>query len=88
MVFCLCFRNPTDKKYLAKDFRNATWLEYNLKNHSYMEISNNSHNRINYRQKEYAFWRQYFKAVANRFSGKYTLFISRIHRYTHHFHNM
>lgn len=60
--------NPTDKKYLAKDFRNATWLEYNLKNHSYMEISNNSHNRINYRQKEYAFWRQYFKAVANRFS--------------------
>ena len=65
------FRNPTSVTTSnVHDFKNTPWLEYNLRNHSYLEIGNKSYNRINYRQKEYAFWRQYFVSVSNRDSSK------------------
>ena len=65
------FRNPTSVTTSnVHDFKNTPWLEYNLRNHSYLEIGNKSYNRINYRQKEYAFWRQYFVSVSNRDSSE------------------
>ncbi|KAL3891614.1 hypothetical protein ACJMK2_003869 [Sinanodonta woodiana] len=58
--------NPTALQYEKKYFRNTTWLEYNVYNHSYLYIGNKSENRINYRQQYFAFWREYFVQLSNR----------------------
>ncbi|KAH3710118.1 hypothetical protein DPMN_069585 [Dreissena polymorpha] len=44
----------------------VSWLEYNLQNHSYLEIGKPVSNKINYRQRAYVFWREYFLALTNR----------------------
>ena len=68
---CFSFRNPTPKTFdTAKHFKNVTWLQYNLFNHSYLEIGNKSHNLMNFRQNFYGFWRQYFPQLYNRPSCK------------------
>ena len=70
--FCFFFRNPTPKTFdTAKHFKNVTWLQYNLFNHSYLEIGNKSQNLMNFRQNFYGFWRQYFPQLYNRPSCKY-----------------
>ncbi|KAL4218337.1 hypothetical protein ACF0H5_023075 [Mactra antiquata] len=64
--------NPTDNKFSVSNFANTSWLEYNLYNHSYLEIGNKSKNSVNYRQRQYAFWKEYFLAVSNRDNGQTT----------------
>ncbi|XP_052762657.1 acetylcholinesterase-like [Mya arenaria] len=58
--------NPTDSKYTVSNFGNIPWLEYNLQNHSYLEIGNKTQNRVNFRQRQYVFWREYFLSITNR----------------------
>ncbi|XP_067665939.1 cholinesterase-like isoform X1 [Haliotis asinina] len=58
--------DPTPRDRPIKDFRNATWLGYNPTNHSYLSITNKSENLTNFRQKQYAFWTEYFPKVSGR----------------------
>lgn len=61
------YGNPTPKTYdTVVHFRNCTWLQYDLFNHSYLYIGNKSENLINYRQSYYGFWRQYFPQLFSR----------------------
>ncbi|WAR15894.1 ACES-like protein [Mya arenaria] len=55
-----------DSKYTVSNFGNIPWLEYNLQNHSYLEIGNKTQNRVNFRQRQYVFWREYFLSITNR----------------------
>ncbi|KAL8558744.1 hypothetical protein ACOMHN_043688 [Nucella lapillus] len=56
--------DPTPRDEPIRWFRNTTWLEYNLVNHSYLSISNKSENLVNYRQTDYGFWRDYFPVIS------------------------
>ena len=53
-------------------FANVSWLEYNIYNHSYLEIGNKSVNKANYRQRQYVVWREDVVAVSNRDICKYS----------------
>lgn len=64
------FSFPTPASFDVKSFRNTTWGEYNLRNHSYLSITNKSENVTNFRQKEYGFWRQYYPQISGRDSCK------------------
>ncbi|KAL5014368.1 hypothetical protein ScPMuIL_008638 [Solemya velum] len=59
---------PTPTSYDVSSFRNTSWFEYNNKNHSYIIISNKTINQLNFRQKEYGFWRQYYPQISGRTS--------------------
>ncbi|ESP03581.1 hypothetical protein LOTGIDRAFT_176378, partial [Lottia gigantea] len=58
--------DPTPRDQPIIQFRNASWISYNLQNHSYLSITNKSENPINFRQKEYAFWMEYFPKLSGR----------------------
>lgn len=58
--------DPTPRDQPIIWFRNSSWLEYNMVNHSYLSISNKSENLVNYRQPEYGFWREYFPQISGR----------------------
>lgn len=58
--------NPTQKISFTSNYSRIPWLEYNIHNHSYIYIGNKTKNDVNYRQENYAFWREYFVAVSNR----------------------
>ncbi|XP_041361645.1 cholinesterase 1-like isoform X2 [Gigantopelta aegis] len=59
--------NPTPEDQPIFEFRNATWINYNQYNHSYLSITNKTENLTNYRQKEFAFWKEYFPKVSGRY---------------------
>ncbi|KAK6167678.1 hypothetical protein SNE40_021648 [Patella caerulea] len=58
--------DPTPRDLPLFEFRNSSWISYNLQNHSYLSITNKSENLTNFRQQEYAFWREYFPRVSGR----------------------
>nr|KAG5698895.1 hypothetical protein BaRGS_006789 [Batillaria attramentaria] len=64
--------DPTPRDQPIIWFRNSTWLEYNLHNHSYLSITNKSENLTNYRQSEFGFWREYFPQISGRGYCEYT----------------
>lgn len=60
------YGDPTPRRFNLNYFKNTTWREYNIYNHSYFYISNSSYNYTNYRQKDFGFWASYFPQLASR----------------------
>ncbi|XP_062582093.1 acetylcholinesterase-like isoform X1 [Saccostrea cucullata] len=60
------YGDPTPRRFNLINFKNVTWREHNIYNHSYFYISNSSYNYTNFRQKDYGFWSTYFPQLASR----------------------
>ncbi|BFZ11239.1 hypothetical protein BsWGS_14280 [Bradybaena similaris] len=55
---------PTPRIEQIRYFRNVSWWQYNLVNHSYLSINNKSENKINYRQDNVHFWNDFYPKLA------------------------
>ncbi|XP_061173195.1 acetylcholinesterase-like [Saccostrea echinata] len=60
------YGDPTPRRFSMINFKNVTWGQHNIYNHSYFYISNSSYNYTNFRQKDYGFWSTYFPQLASR----------------------
>ncbi|CAG5124554.1 unnamed protein product [Candidula unifasciata] len=55
---------PTPRIEQLRFFRNVSWYQYNMVNHTYLSINNQSMNKINYRQDQSHFWNDYYPKLA------------------------